>query len=663
MAAPDAELAASGRGVEPADIEPAAVPSLRSILALQVGVVVVAALYLGREVLVPITVAVLLSFILTPLVSLLRRTRIGRIPSVIVAALLALGVVLVIGGVIGTQLADLATRLPDYVGIVQGKVEAVRAYGVEHLSGIAQRLGLGGGAPQAEAPGAPGEAAPGAPAPGEAASSGAAPDTLSPLVLVTNYLSPILSPFATAGIVFVVAVFILLQKQDLRDRMIRLFGSSDLHRTTVAMDDAAKRLSRYFLTLLAINLGFGVVIGSGLFFIGVPNPVLWVILSSVLRFVPYIGPFIAASLPIALAAAVDPGWSMVLWTVALFIAVELVFNQVVEPLAYGKGTGLSPFAVIVAAIFWGWLWGPVGLILSMPLTLCLVVLGRHVERLEFFDVLLGDRPALTPDESFYQRMLAGDAEEAQDQAELLLKERSLSSYYDEIALKGLQRAADDLGRGVLRADRLQRFKDTAAVLIAELGTHGDAAAPAPDESENSPAAPPRDEREIPAHPPPATADKLLLAPQWQGEAPVLCLAGKGPLDEATAAMLAQLLGKHGLGSRVAPYQAASRTGIATLDMAGVAMVCIACLDIAGSPSHLRYLIRRLKQKAPGVPVLVGLWPAEDAVLNDKPTQSRIGADLHAASLREAVDACVAEAQQTQQAAPYARGADPRPVQR
>jgi predicted PurR-regulated permease PerM len=381
----------------PVEIEPASTPSYASIFSLQVGVVVIAGLYFARDVLIPITVAGLLSFLLAPLVSIVRRTRIGRVASVIVVALLAIGMLLALGGVIGAQFAQLLTRLPEYVATVQGKVGAVAAYATEHFAGIMERLGWGGaneGSTMVQT--GPGGMAPADPEPAEAASE----EALSPMAVLTTYVSPVLSPFASAGIMFVVAVFFLLQKEDLRDRMIRLFGASDLHRTTIAMDDAAMRLSRYFLTLLAINAGFGLVIGVGLFLLGVPNPVLWGILGTTLRFVPYVGPIITAVLPIALAAAVDPGWSLVIWTAGLFIVTELIFNQVVEPVAYGQGTGLSPFAVILAALFWGWLWGPIGLILSMPLTLCLVVLGRHVERLEFLDVLLGDRPALSPAESF-----------------------------------------------------------------------------------------------------------------------------------------------------------------------------------------------------------------------------------------------------------------------
>ena len=302
------------------------------------------------------------------------------------------------------------------------------------------------------------------------------------------------------GITFVVLIFILLQREDLRDRMIRLFGSSDLHRTTAAMDDAARRLSRFYLTQLALNAAFGVWTSAGLWIIGVPSPVLWGILTALLRFVPYVGSFIAALLPIGLAAAVDPGWSMMLWTAALFIVSEPFMGHVVEPLVYGKSTGLSPFSVVVSAIFWTWLWGPIGLLIATPLTLCLVVLGRHVERLEFFDVLLGDRPALSPAENFYQRMLAGDPDEALEHAEQLLKERSLSSYYDEVALKGLQLAANDAARDVLAPAQIERIKEAIKGLVHDLGSVPDAEPPK-EEEEAEPVAAPLAEKALAKEPP------------------------------------------------------------------------------------------------------------------------------------------------------------------
>jgi hypothetical protein len=294
---------------------------------------------------------------------------------------------------------------------------------------------------------------------------------------------------------------------------------------------------------------------------------------------------------------------------------------------------------VVAAIFWTWLWGPIGLILSTPLTLCLVILGRHVQRLEFLDVILGDRPALTPVENFYQRMLANDPDEALDQAELLLKERSLTAYYDEIALKGLQLAANDAQRGVLNADQLERIKNGMHELVRDLADHDDRD-PSPEEEAETAEIGSQAEREIAEPTPPAAAVEQ-LAPVWRTEAPVLCLAGRGTLDEAASAMLAQLLRKHHLGSRVAPHEAASREHIAALNIEGVAMVCISYLEISGSPAHLRYLVRRLRGRLPqGTPILVGLWQTEDEVLQDHALQSLVGADHYTTSLREAVETCV-----------------------
>ncbi|WP_407168700.1 AI-2E family transporter [Bradyrhizobium sp. ORS 111] len=623
-------------------------PTVTSILSLQVGAVVVTALYFAREVLVPITVAILLSFVLSPLVNLLRRLRLGRVPSVLMAALLAIAVIALIGTVVGTQVAQLAGKAPEYAVTIEKKVESVRGYALDKLSGVFERAGYNPklGSPQrsAEPPGSAG-----APVEQGGQPQGSGAPATTPVSLLRKYLSPVLSPFATLGIIVVVAIFLLLQKEDLRDRMIRLFGSTDLHRTTVAMDDAAKRLSRYFLAQLGLNTAFGIVIGVGLVLIGVPNPILWAILSGLLRFVPYIGSFISAVLPTALAAAVDPGWSIAIWTIALYVIVELCVSQGVEPILYGHSTGLSPFAVVVSAIFWSWLWGSVGLVLSMPLTLCLVVLGRYVDRLEFLDVLLGDRPPLTPVESFYQRILAGDADEAQDHAELLLKERSLSSYYDEVALKGLQLAANDARRGVIGHRQLEKVRNTIEGLIDELADYDDRDPP---RSEQQPAGVPKDQRQLSRGAPPlAVSNTRMLVPGWRGPTPVLCLAGKGPLDDSAAAMLAQLLEKHGLGAKVASYQAASRDAIATLDLIDVAMICISYLDIRGNPSHLRYLLQRLRRRANNIPILVGLWPADEEVLQNDKTRAEVGADYYVTSLREAVDACVEEAEKGTMARP------------
>ena len=371
---------------------------------------------------------------------------------------------------------------------------------------------------------------------------------------------------------------------------------------------------------------------------------MWGVLGALLRFVPYIGAPLSAVMPLALAAAVDPGWSTLLWTASLYLVVEPVLGQLVEPLLYGHSTGLSPFAVVLAATFWTWLWGPIGLILSTPLTLCLVVLGRHVARLEFLDVLLGDRPALTSVESFYQRMLAGDPDEVRDQAEVLLKERPLCSYYDDVALEGLRLALIDFERGVLTPDHLERVKMCIQSLIEDLEDHEDRQEPPGATEDDTASSSCAEQQDVPSHSAPndgAVPCRLELAPARRGGTPVLCIAGRGPLDEAVSTMLAQLLEKQGLATRVVPQELTTRTAIGTLDTRGVAMVCISCLELSGSPSHLRYLLRRLRQHLPpDVPVLIGFWPDGEEILHDERLRVAVGADYYTSSLRDAVDACL-----------------------
>ncbi len=584
----------------------AEIPSQASLMTLAVGVVVIAALYLAREVLIPITLAVLLSFVLAPLVGRLRRLGLWRVPSVFLAVVLALGIIVVLAGIIGTQVAQLGSQAPYYAQTVQRKLDSVRGFATEQVAAVTSRLGRDTPAPAAKPDARPAGEQAQKPTPVEVHQ----PDP-TPFETLERLASPLLGPLGSIGIMLVVAVFILMQMEDLRDRMIRLFGSGDLHRTTAAMDDAAVRLSRYFLAQLALNAGFGIVVALALFAIGVPSPALFGIIAALFRFVPYVGAVGAALLPVLLAAAVDPGWTMVITTIGMFVVVEALVGQVIEPLAYGHSTGLSPVSVVVAAIFWAWLWGPVGLILSMPLTLCLVVLGRHVEHLQFIDVLLGDQPALTPAESFYQRILAGDADEALDQAETLLRDRPLSAYYDEVALWGLQMAANDALRGVLTGPQLRHIQDSVGAVVMDLSDRAE----------------PSDTAAVPG--------------DLTGT--VLCVGGRGPLDEAACAMLAQILAKRGLNARVVSHEAVARGAIDTLDVSGIQIVCVSWLEAGGSLSGLRYLMRRLHHRAPGVPTLVGLWQAEAGTINEERLKSVIGADHYTTSLRDAVDACLAQA--------------------
>jgi predicted PurR-regulated permease PerM len=630
----------------PAQVQPPPSPDAAHLLTVVVCVVTVGALYLARDVLIPITLAILLSFVLAPLVGLLRRLSLPRVAAVLLAVMLALGTIMLIGSVIGVQIASLARDAPRYQSVIEEKVDNVQGVFFGKINEFSRRLN---NEANTRPEGPPAAAPPALPGAGATADGDSRPVPVeihpaqsSALDLARTFVSPVLGPLETTFIVLIVSIFVLLQQEDLRDRLIRLFGSNDLHRTTEALDDAGRRLSRYFLAQLMVNSCFGVLVAVGLFLIGVPSPIVWGILAALFRFVPYVGSVLAAAFPLLLAAGTEPGWSMVIWTAALFLITEPIIGQVVEPMLYGHSTGLSPVSVIVAAIFWTWLWGPIGLILATPLTLCLVVLGRHVERLEFLDVLLGDRPALTPVQNFYQRILAGDTDEALAQAETLLQDRSLTAYYDEVALEGLRLAATDLERGVLPPERLERIKNAVSGLVNDLSDVPDRDPPekAAGKAEMAATETSVSEKAVPPAPDVPLPPRDERTGSWASDTSVLCLAGRGALDEAASAMLAQLLTKHGLGARVIPHEASSREQVGRLDPTGVAMVCISYLDISGNPAHLRYLLRRLKQRMPGVPMLVGLWPEGEAVLTDAAQAKAVGADYYTASLRSAVTSCL-----------------------
>ena len=603
-----------------------------SLGTLAVGVVTVAALYFGREVFVPMALAILLGFALAPFVLLLRRWHLGRVPSVVAVVVLAFLMIVGIGVFVGNQLAHLAGELPGYQTNIAQKIRSLRDTTtkggvVDRTSAMLSNLNNEITKPEEKEKGSvanpvaalPRNNQPQDPVPVEIHQPNA-----SPFLLLQQFAVPLLQPFATAGIVLVFVIFFLLQREDLRDRFIRLAGAGDLRRTTVAMDDAASRLSRYLLTQTAINTSFGVLVGTGLWFIGVPHPVLWGILGMLLRFVPYIGPVIAAALPVIVALAVDPGWAMLLWAMALFLVVELAIGQVIEPWLYGHSTGLSGIAVVVAAAFWTLLWGPVGLLLSTPLTMCLVVLGRHVERLQFLEVLLGDQPALAPEEAFYQRMLAGDPDEAARQAEEFLKTEPLSAYYDEVAIGGLTLAQFDVNRGALGHDHRVRIKEAVDGLIDNLADHDPKSVQKEGDSGE-------------AVIPPVFAPEE-LAPPWRGTV-VLCVAGRGSLDEASAAMLAQLLQKHGIGARVVPSEAVSVPNLFRLDVTDVQMAILCYLE-PGSFSNPCYLVRRLRRKLPKATIVAGFWTLKKNEIEERNAVTLTGADLVAVSLRQAVEQVV-----------------------
>jgi hypothetical protein len=421
----------------------------------------------------------------------------------------------------------------------------------------------------------------------------------TPFEMLWTVAIPMLAPVGTAGIVIVFVVFMLLEREDLRDRLIKLFGGSDLQYSTEAMNDAATRVSRFLLMQLLVNATYGIPIGVGLWVIGVPNALLWGLLATVLRFVPYVGPFIAAMFPIALSIAVDPGWSMLFWTLALIATVELISNCIVEPRLYGASTGISTVAILLAAIFWTALWGPLGLLLSTPLTVCIAVIGRYVPHLRFLDVMLGSEPVLSRSERLYQRMLSGDIDEGQDLAETLLRQSALTTFFDETALPALRLAEADRAQKKLPTELQATVSDSFCTVVREI-TDLDASI-VPGES-------------------PSTAPVI-----W-GERAVLCIAGRTGFDLAASCMLAQLLNRRGIGARVLPSDAIGPDGISSLDLTGVELVVVSFLSASGQ-THGRQACRRLRRKQGRAQIMIGLWSERIDTEGVRDPAGSLGADF------------------------------------
>jgi predicted PurR-regulated permease PerM len=598
------------------------------------GIAAIAVLYFGRDVFVPLAVAVLLTFILAPPVRLLRRWRLGRMPSIIIVVLIAFLAIFGLGTVLGEQVSRLAAALPKYQETITKKIDRIRGATagtgtLGEASHVLRDLGRELNTTQPnQLPSQPTEQKP---VPVEVHQPEPAP-----LQVIRRIMSPLVDPLMTTGIIIIFVMFFLAKREDLRDRLIGLAGSTDLQRTTAALDDAGSRLSRYLLAQTALNTAFGIIIGGGLALIGIPNPVLWGILAGVLRFVPYIGALIAAAFPLALAVAVDPGWSKVIVTGALFLLVETILGQVVEPMLYAHRTGVSPVAVIVAAMFWTWLWGPIGLLLSTPLTVCLSVLGRHVDRLRFLDVILGSRPPLTPEQSFYHRTLSGNSDEAFEQAEDMLKTMSLSTYYDEVALEGLRLAELDARHGRLDHVRVQKVRTAVEGLVADLSDFDDAAPPGGMTSGRESAQASEGRKPESSELPVLRQEEL--AGEWASTRPVLCIPGPSPLDEAATVILAQILEKHGIGVQIRKHHATSSSNEFQLGGEGVALVCVSYLDVGDAPARIRATVRRVRRQLPRATVLAGLWGPN----NDHPGEIRaeLSADLYARSFCEAAKRCI-----------------------
>jgi predicted PurR-regulated permease PerM len=630
-----------------------------ALQGLLIGAIVIAALYFGREVLLPLALAILLSFVLTPPLLLLRKIKVPRIAAVGLVVITAFGIIFALGWMMSREATQLAADLPKYQATLSDKVQSFRQSTSE--SGVLKKAGevLSDLQQQLNAP------ADGLPAPavGTAAKK---PDDKPMAVEITTpeptgwalyqtIFSTLLPPLATAGIVLLLVIFILLQREDLRDRLIRLFGGADLQRATSTMSDAATRLSHYFLSQVLINFAYGTLIAGALWLIGLPSPIAWGILAGLMRFVPYVGAYIAAALPLLIAAAIDPGWTTFIEVLVLFVVGEMFMGQVVEPQVFGRGTGVTPIAVIGSTILWTWLWGPLGLLIAMPMTVCLAVLGRHVEGLEFLDVLLGDEPALTPQQRFYQRALTGDAAEATYHAELCLKEQSLASYLDTVALAGLKFAEHDASRGALDEAQSERVAATVKEMLENLdefephrwfgklrrkpdnGKNGKETKEAKEDEGGLASLEAAIEEDEASH----MVERPDLAPGWVVDEPILSIGGRSPLDEASAAILAELLQKRGLATKALPAEAISAGHIASLANTEAKLVCLSYLGLGAGPALIRYVVRRLRRILPqGTLILVCYWNEEGNKAATKAMLETAEADAYAITLPEAVELCV-----------------------
>ena len=609
--------------------------------------VTVGILYFAREILIPVAIAVILSFVLSPLVKLLRRVGLGKKVAVGLAVLLTFVVAVGLGAILAKQVSDLASDASRYQATVSRKVESVRSFATTNP--LLAKLNSLVAAMDQTAPAKTEKPKPAMlPPQSEARKSAPMPvEVVQPppgvFSLLQTAAGAVATPLATAAFVAIFIVFILMQREDLRNRLIRLAGSHDLQRTTLALNDAARRLSRYFLAQVLLNAGFGIVTAVALSIIGVPSAILWGIVATFMRFIPYVGSLGAALFPILLALAASPGWAMAVETAAFFAVLEFVVGQVVEPLVYGHNTGISPFAVVLSATFWTWLWGPVGLVLATPLTVCVVVLGRHVERLSFLDVLLGDAPPLTDVESFYQRMLSGDASEVFDHADTYLAEHSLLNYCDAIAMKALLLAQTDVRRGSLSDERQLRIRDTMRDLAEDLADRGGETILPVDDSD-APAAldAPTDGQEgVPGDLEDDLPKQVALDPAWSVDGAVLCVAGRTALDEAAAHLLADLLKQRGFGARVEPATSLVEAGGGgALEGATPRLVILSFLDADLSVAQARFAVRRLRRRLPEAPLAAAFWTAADDAARISSLCHDVRADSCLSSLLEAIRLCL-----------------------
>jgi predicted PurR-regulated permease PerM/methylmalonyl-CoA mutase cobalamin-binding subunit len=605
-------------------------------------IAVVAALYFAKEILLPLSMAILLSFLLTPLANRLERWRVPRVLAVILvvaASFIPLGLV---GWIVGDQLMALNQALPRYqesiVENIAAKVRSIRPSSKtlntvsKTVEDVGKKLSDGDADDPDNVDNAasklPDEATtreeattedePGANADRDEAVPVTVVDRPSLFDQVGSWLGQLAAPLAAAALVVVLVFFLLLDRESQRNRLIQLFGKSNLRLTTEAFHDVGERVGRYLRMLFLINMSYGVAVALGLWLIGVPSAIMWGVLGFMLRFLPYIGPWISALGPILVSLAVTDGWTQPLLVMAMYVVYELLLNNVAEPMLYGSSVGVSSFGVILSAIFWTWLWGPFGLVLAMPMTVCLIVTSRYIPQLRFLNVILADQPPLTPPERIYQRLLAFDYNEPLKVAREHLKSSTLTSFYDDVLIPALVMAEQDRHAGLLNEEQEEFVQEGAGDLVAELRD----AAPIVETAD-------ADASTIRAMP---GSDGALA--DAEAKARVLCIPLRDEADETAAQMLAQLLAAEGFA--VETEAAASLTSELVDRVATTAsdLVVISILPPI-SPRDSRLLWKRLRSRYPELPIVVGYWSARVGKDSLEPPEGD-GATKVATTLAEAV---------------------------
>jgi len=589
--------------------------SPKSTLVIAVGVTV-ALLYFGRQIFIPVALAFVLSFLLTPLVSWLQKLRIGRAPAVLIVMGFCLATTVIVGWGVAGQLLEITGHLSEYRVNFQEKVESLpwrHNAPIIRAKATVQELNKQLSDAQVEAAkntrNKDGSTHPPHPIPVQVATPPA-----NFIQDLRALLGPLANSIETAALVIIFMTFTLINWEDLRNRVIRLGGQGQLFVITQAMEEAGQGLSRYLLLQFLVNACYGCLFGTGLYLIGIPHALLWGALGASLRFVPYVGTLIAAAFPIVLAVAIFPGWKQALLAFALFALLELITANAIEPWLYGAHSGISPLAILIAAVFWATLWGPVGLILSVPLTLILILLGRYVPQMSFLEVLLGDAPALSPQEVFYQRLLAMDQDEARNIAESYLQGRTLQDLYESVLIPALRLAEEDRHTDVL-GDRSSEFiSQSTRELIDDLGE--------------------REETK------PGAGNEAGLGEKHPGDsrftqANIVCVPARDQADELVGMMLAQLLQKKGVkNARWLPIDTVENM----LDQVEQGHFTIACVSALPpfAVGQARSLCKRLRGRFPNLGIIVGLWGFAGGVPK---AQQRVGpacTDAVCTNLSEAV---------------------------